>query len=391
MPIKPGELDAFRVCHGMLELVLTSRRHLASMQQRVRTCFSPDAVAPPPVERDDAECGTAVAHRDAARLELMQRLQAVIDHATSACTERAKALAHETASLSETEERLGAEPAARLVALQSEALPLISRCMREVDRAGVELEELKAVEGAELSHLQTLHGAWKRAADSFIDAEAAVKKGGEGAAEALDRARAQVQRAEAALRSTRTELSALASAYLPEWLAIEPVLRLCEVDGVAIPGMLVKRQLSHYSELQKLSGPPDTLHHVFTGVFNGKRSVLKEYTLDGKGDDWRRLQREVRILSELRHPLISEVECLFESERAGLRFAYMQLRHYDAGDMQAWLLREKPGVLPRKAALHEISLALRHFHGHGFAHGDVKLPNVLMAAQGESQRGASGE
>ena len=32
MPIKPGELDAFHVCHEMLELVLTSRRHLASMQ-----------------------------------------------------------------------------------------------------------------------------------------------------------------------------------------------------------------------------------------------------------------------------------------------------------------------------------------------------------------------
>ena len=146
--------------------------------------------------------------------------------------------------------------------------------------------------------------------------------------------------------------------------------------------MLVDRELSHYSQLSLMSGPPETLHRVFTGVFSGRRSVLKEYTLQ-RSEDWRRLQREVRILSELRHPRIAEVECLFESSRAGGRVAYMQLRHYDAGDMQAWLLRESPSVLARKAALHAVALALCHLHGHGFAHGDVKLPNVLMAAQGE--------
>ena len=105
-------------------------------------------------------------------------------------------MAQEAASLGETEERLGVQPAARLAALRQEALPLISRCMREVDRSQVELVELQKVEGAELSSLHALHGEWKRAADSFIDAEAAMKKGGAGAAEALDRARVQVQQAE---------------------------------------------------------------------------------------------------------------------------------------------------------------------------------------------------
>ena len=146
--------------------------------------------------------------------------------------------------------------------------------------------------------------------------------------------------------------------------------------------MLVDRELSHYAHLKLMSGPPETLHHVFTAEFDGRSCVLKEYTLQ-RSEDWRRLQREVRILSELRHPRIAEVECLFESSRAGGRVAYMQLRHYDAGDMQAWLLRESPSVLARKAALHDVALALCHLHGHGFAHGDVKLPNILMAAQGE--------
>ena len=381
LPIQPGELNPFKVCAAMLEHADTSRCRLASMQQRVRACFLLDGA--PRADRDDELCGSAVAQRDAARFELMQRLQATIAHAESACNERAKAFSDEVDGLAGVEEQLGAQPRMRLVALRQEALPLISSCMRDVDRSRVELAELQTVDTAEMSSLQAMYQEWVQASEAFIDAEADEKKGKIGAAAALERARAQVQLAESALRSGRTALSALASVHLPEWLALEPILRLGEVDGVSIPGMLVTRQLSHYTRLETMSGPPATQHHIFSASFNGKRCVLKEYALDGEGKDWRKLQREVRILSELRHPLIAEIECLFECDRTGVRCAYMQLRHYDAGDMQAWLRREVPGVLPRKAALHQVAQALQHLHGHGFAHGDVKLANILMATQGE--------
>ena len=243
LPIKPEELDAFHICAEMLELVTSARGRLVSAQQHVRACFSLEAS---PLEHAlDEGRRDAVAMRDEARLELMKRLQALIEHATSECAERARVLPDEANALGESEERLGAEPLRRLSALREEALPLISRCMREVDRSRVELSELEKVEGAQagLSSLHALHGDWKRATYALIDANAAVEKGEPGASERLDEARGQVQQAECALRSTRTALSAMAFVHLPEWLATEPVLRLCEVDGVAIPGM--PRKLSH--------------------------------------------------------------------------------------------------------------------------------------------------
>ena len=243
LPIKPEELDAFHRCAEMLELVTSARGRLVSAQQHVRACFSLEAS---PLEHaQDEGRRDAVAMRDEARLELMKRLQALIEHATSECAERARVVPDEANALGESEERLGAEPLRRLSALREEALPLISRCMREVDRSRVELSELQKVEGAQagLSSLHALHGDWKRATYALIDANAAVEKGEPGASERLDKARGQVQRAECALRSTRTALSAMACVHLPEWLATEPVLRLCEVDGVAIPGM--PRKLSH--------------------------------------------------------------------------------------------------------------------------------------------------
>ena len=243
LPIKPEELDAFHICAEMLELVTSARGRLVSAQQHVRACFSLEAS---PLEHAlDEGRRDAVAMRDEARLELMKRLQALIEHATSECAERARVLPDEANALGESEERLGAEPLRRLSALREEALPLISRCMREVDRSRVELPELQKVEGAQagLSSLHALHGDWKRATYALIDANAAVEKGEPGASERLDEARGQVQQAECALRSTRTALSAMACVHLPEWLATEPVLRLCEVDGVAIPGM--PRKLSH--------------------------------------------------------------------------------------------------------------------------------------------------
>ena len=76
--------------------------------------------------------------------------------------------------------------------------------------------------------------------------------------------------------------------------ALEPVLRLCEVDGVGLPGVVVEgRELSHYSDVRVLTGPPAARHPVLLATLRGRRCVLKEYSLDAPSA-WRRLQREVR-------------------------------------------------------------------------------------------------
>ena len=51
--------------------------------------------------------------------------------------------------------------------------------------------------------------------------------------------------------------------------------------------------------------------------------------------------------------------------------------------MLAWLKGTDHEMWRRKALLKQLCEALWHIHGHGYAHGDVKLENVLVALEGE--------
>ena len=58
------------------------------------------------------------------------------------------------------------------------------------------------------------------------------------------------------------------------------------------------------------------------------------------------------------------------------------MAHYDGGDFTQWIVREKPDLIRRKTVLIHLAQALQHLHAHNVAHGDIKLQNVLISAQG---------
>ena len=102
------------------------------------------------------------------------------------------------------------------------------------------------------------------------------------------------------------------------------------------------------------------------------------------------MQKEVRALCELRHPRLAELQAIFECrEHTGERTAYLQLKHYANVDMMAWLSHATPSPLHQKWVLQQLAEGLQHLHAHDFAHGDVKMLNVLISEQVSESSGAT--
>lgn len=109
--------------------------------------------------------------------------------------------------------------------------------------------------------------------------------------------------------------------------------------------------------------------------------MLKEFELDAQGTEWKRLVNEVEMLRRLRHPHIVEVQAVFQSQRTVPPVAYVQLPFYARGDAARWLDDCAPEMWKRQRFLMQLAQALCHLHAHGFAHGDLKLENVLISDQ----------
>ena len=105
--------------------------------------------------------------------------------------------------------------------------------------------------------------------------------------------------------------------------------------------------------------------------------VLKEYSLDEAGKEWKKLVTEVTLLARLSHPHIVEVEAVFQQiePRTRLNVAYVQLPFYAQGDAARWLdeCDPPPPLEARQKVLQQLAQALQHLHAQGYAHGDVKL------------------
>ena len=105
--------------------------------------------------------------------------------------------------------------------------------------------------------------------------------------------------------------------------------------------------------------------------------VLKEYSLDEAGKEWKKLVTEVTLLARLSHPHIVEVQAVFHQiePRTRLNMAYVQLPFYAHGDAARWLdeCDPPPPLEARQRVLQQLAQALQHLHAQGYAHGDVKL------------------
>jgi hypothetical protein len=178
----------------------------------------------------------SLGRRDAALREHIERLGEALQQYESQSAAAAAALLDEAAGLEQTEPHLGEEPRARLAALRGR-LAEVTACTRGAARLQAEMSDLQAAQAANLDELHRLHAAWKAASDALVMAQAREKTKQPGAAEEARGARSEVQRAEGELRAERARLVAISAAHRPEYLVQEPLLRLCEVDGAALPGV----------------------------------------------------------------------------------------------------------------------------------------------------------
>lgn len=290
---------------------------------------------------------------------------------------------------------LGPSQEVRLEALQSRLLPAVGAFMQQVPRMQkelVDLQEHAAGAPPDLSDLHRLHTEWEEALDELHDArhEETKRRPRPEAASNTKRARRLVQEAEGRLRQERTRIWA-ASAHFPELVAQESLLRLGAFDGGAVQSVLVEREFDQYAgpdgapEPRMIGDRTTGRHLVFLAEFGTTESgeampcVLKEYELDAAGGEWKRLVAEVEALSRLRHPHIAEVQAVFQPKRAPAPVAYIQLPYYSNGDAHAWRSRTAPVLWKRQRVLGDVAKALHHLHAHGFAHGDLKLENILIS------------
>ena len=111
----------------------------------------------------------------------------------------------------------------------------------------------------------------------------------------------------------------------------------------------------------------------------------------------RQLIRSIRLMRDLAHPNVAEVEATFEDE--GDAKGYVQMPLYIGGPLLFWLNRlenkapthpntsvvkrlSERGMLRHVSSLRQVLAALAHVHDRGSVHGDLKLANALVDHDG---------
>lgn len=97
--------------------------------------------------------------------------------------------------------------------------------------------------------------------------------------------------------------------------------------------------------------------------------------VSGADEDYKRFQREMKILRSLSHPRV--VRYLDEGEQDGL--LYLVMEYIDSRDAQRLVKSHGPLALDQAQRLASQFLpALQHAHDKGFVHRDVKPSNLLI-------------
>ena len=255
-----------------------SRSALDDLQQQLRASTE-----------DNEELKELVLERDLARHAHINRIASTLrEHDDRHIAERLSALSGEAAALQSElstlpEQHLiggGLTKRIRLTQLCGNDAPVVdapllndlSKWEQEVAHLRSELEDLRPYGGGVppcLDELKERQETWDDSADAFTRAQSDTKlrRPPADAAVKVREARRAVQRSERALSKERMRLASLASAHWPELFVREPGLRLGAADdGDELQGLLVQRELDHYSgpdgaaELQSLGSQRHTVY-----------------------------------------------------------------------------------------------------------------------------------
>ena len=403
-----SDLDVVSHWAEKMKEVAAAREALREAQRSVRLLASAEV---------DEACDAAVAARDEAR----RALHGVLKGALALHEERqAEAQLEEKR---EEEERVAQRVAEvgtptlsewmRLEWLRTRLLRVLEDWMGEVVKMEEERDELARVtclldEGGLESARKALtskHEEWLKLTDELEDAENAEKKAAKrrtSAPEAADQAKAAVRearraahRAERQLHSQRVELTRLASAHMPELLEHENLLKVGVegIDGEDEVREMLRPELDFglFELIEKLSPLEGARHVVWRASFPDEKNdaipcVLKSYVLNDKDKEaeWKALVKEVKLLRQLANcPYVADVQAVFMQDEDHTYTAWVQLPYYNGGDLLRWLREAERPMAKRKVILTHLAHALQYIHERGFAHGDIKLENVLIATDGE--------
>ncbi|EOD40940.1 hypothetical protein EMIHUDRAFT_250980 [Emiliania huxleyi CCMP1516] len=384
-----------------------SRSSFHEAQSRIRSLVPSDGAAV-----GEEVLDAAVRSRDERRAGHLERLRTSLEqHERFAAAAQHSRLLAELQAL-ETDPGPAAMGAGltgqvRLSMLRERLVPPLDEWVGLVPRLQDELAELEAAGSSApgLDDLHRLRDAWYEAEDALdrlLEQRPTRVRAGRPQPPPVPQAQLAaatraVQQSERSLRAERARLSGMAASHFPELAVKEPLLQLGAAEGELFQrgGMLVERSLEQYSgpggasSLEVLADLLSARHRVLRGEFGldahgrGVPCVLKEYVLDGEGVEWGKLVREVSVLAKLSDsPRFVEVQAVFQQARAGQNLAYLQLPYFEKRDVCHWLESDPPpSTDERRKMLRQLAEALQHLHSHGYAHGDVKLENVLMSAQ----------
>ena len=119
----------------------------------------------------------------------------------------------------------------------------------------------------------------------------------------------------------------------------------------------------------------------------GLRAALKVLSgpvVDGEsGDpDTERFLDERRHLATLTHPNVAR---LYDAGYTADGRPYFAMEHVDGESVTAYADRRGLGLRDRLALFEQVCAAVRHVHGRGLVHGDIKPENVLVADDDEGR------
>jgi len=154
--------------------------------------------------------------------------------------------------------------------------------------------------------------------------------------------------------------------------------------------------LHSYDSVKRMADMPGR-HPMYSAVVpspgggQGRAVVLKEYDLTAADDGGRRqhqLTEEVRMLREMRHPNIVEVEQAFQisTTGSGTILMYLQMPRY-ACNLKQWLQdnANRPPQQVRKLLL-DLLRAVDRVQIFKRTHNDIKLENILLTHNVPSHR-----
>jgi eukaryotic-like serine/threonine-protein kinase len=161
--------------------------------------------------------------------------------------------------------------------------------------------------------------------------------------------------------------------------AVEWWCALCRSDAAALP-----QPVPYYTTLRELGRGAMGVVYLARHNLNSQRVALKlimpETATTRAAID--RFQREISVISQLRHPNIVELY-----EHGMTRGQFWFAMEYVAGTNLETLAKADPGRFPIKQACRltcQILKGLEQAHQLGFVHRDIKPENILLAQAGEN-------